>query len=188
MRLKQLILLGVLIAPATEAHAMPLLLLFKTLSQTDPLVPNTFPFTMLSALGFTQADQLLFILCPIFAALGSLVRLSIRALGWASSNEQKAHHSTDRVLVIVLTNVFIAFVAGLVVALYFAGSIVPSGQSVGKLLAFTLLVGFMAPHFFHAQEQRVIRILGKQEQRSGEGQQGTPAERYASASRRLRVS
>jgi hypothetical protein len=169
MPLKQLILLGVMVAPATKAHAMAWFFLSRTLSQTDPLVPNTFPFTMLSALGFTQADQLLFILCPIFAALGSLVRLSIHALGWASSNKQNAEHSTGRGLVMVLTNVFIAFAAGLVVALYFAGSIVPSGQSVGKLLAFTLLVGFMAPHFFRVQEHRVISMLSHQEQRSGEG-------------------
>lgn len=153
----------------SEAHAFWWLLERSVqLGQSDPLVPNVFPFAALSAIGFTQADQLLFMLCPLVAVLGSMVRLALRALGWSerrvrnstvTSEPKRFPRQISRTIVSILATVFIAFVAGLVVALYFAGSIAPSREAVGKLLAFTLLVGFMAPSFFTAQEQKIARLL-----------------------------
>ncbi len=163
----------------TEAHAFWWLLRGAAqLAQTEPLVPNAFPFTMLSALGFSQADQLLFILCPLVAVLGSLVRLSLRALSWSekrarptktSLEPNQARRQMNRTLVSVVATIFIAFVAGLVVALYFAGSIAPSREAVGKLLAFTLLIGFVAPTFFNAQERRLAHYINGQRGSTGEG-------------------
>lgn len=178
MRRSQHLLIGLLGCSATEAHAFWLLARSVQLGQTDPLVPNLFPFTALSALGFTQVDQLLFMLCPLVAVLGSMVRLALRALGWSEKRVRSATATLEpnhfqrrlsRTIVSILATLFVAFVAGLVVALYFAGSIAPSREAVGKLLAFTLLVGYMAPSFFTAQEQKIARLLSDPKGARSEG-------------------
>ena len=173
MRRFQILIAGILGCAVTEAHAWWWVLRGATfnrvqLGQTDPIVPDMFPFTALSALGFTQADQLIFMLCPLVAVLGSMVRLSIRALGWSEKRDRgstatqlagRFRRQLSRTIVLTLASIFIAFTAGLIVALYFAGSIVPTREGVGKLLAFSVLVGFMAPSFFTAQEEKLTRLF-----------------------------
>ena len=138
------------------------------LTVVSPFSPSAI-YQLLAQLGFTQADQLVVVLCPLSAAVGGVVRLAILAIHWSQTKRllteddgpslHRASGQFARLAIHSLATMVVALAAGLLVALYFAGAIAPTRDAIGKLIALAMVVGFMAPQFFLAQEQKLLSIL-----------------------------
>lgn len=134
---------------------------------TSNMPLSSLPTTMEASaqiLGMTirNTDLVLLMLAPFCCGLGAIVFIVVDSL----SKEKKFS------IKMASGHFFVAFVLGLVVSLYFIGTLNPSLSAIAKLLGFTVLLGYQAPRFWAMQEgilhkaidQRLKLIVGDREQ------------------------
>lgn len=121
-------------------------------------------FDHLSKLGFTSQDYLLVVLCPIFAALGSLVHamlLEINPNKIPSGGALRSGNHAMAVLKWHISRLFIGAALGLILGLYFVGSLIESPNAVSRVLALAVLMGFSAPKLWLMQEKHILEQVEK---------------------------
>lgn len=126
---------------------------------------------LISTLGFSKIDAILLLLCPILGCVGSMVNVLMVDVDFSKAPKYKDYanlSATDEKIekeVIqvrgawYMSRLFIGGVSGLVLALYFAGSIKPEATAMGRLLALSVVAGYVAPAFWKSQR---IAIVEKQ--------------------------
>lgn len=99
-------------------------------------------------LGLTILDVTLLVFCPGASALGLAVASEVK-------KKEAADNLND------INSPLIGLALGLVVALYFIGSIQSNISSVARILALCILLGYQAPNIWHSQEKVLKKIIDK---------------------------
>lgn len=102
-------------------------------------------------LGLTAFDVALLLCCPGGGALGMAVAKELRVYSDAPSNDLR---NLERI-----STHLVGMALGLVVALYFVGSIQNSISSVARVIALSILLGYQAPNIWMSQEKAVKRLV-----------------------------
>lgn len=128
-------------------------------------------------IGFGMLDLILLVLCPLLGAVGSIVHVLIIDIDYTKSPKLKDYADRPKVDedlakdiqdfrgYWLVSRVIIGGVTGLVLALYFSGSIVPEATSVGRLLALAVIAGYVAPSFWRHQQYSSISTIFEQHKR-----------------------
>jgi hypothetical protein len=107
-------------------------------------------------------DVLLLLLCPLAADLGTLVSSALKK---RQKNINRINDLIWRAFLFGLrdhiANIFAGIVLGLIIALFFVGTITPEITSLSRVLALTILLGFQAPNLWHSQELIIKKIVDK---------------------------
>lgn len=116
---------------------------------------------MFTGVSFSDNDLFMMFLCPVFSMVGGVANFF--ALYQSHENAHKQGESgklidfkmasmhADRLRVRVILSVVI----GLIVALYFIGSIV-SPNTVAKVFALSIILGFSVPALWLSQEKLIL--------------------------------
>jgi len=110
---------------------------------------------LLIELGFSKQDVLLILLCPVFSMLGGLVHLVQLDTNFSKLPTSGGLHKPGAVMGRFKWSVsrfVISLVIGLVFALYFVGSVNDGPSAIAKLLAFSILLGYVAPRVWSSQD------------------------------------
>ena len=121
-------------------------------------------FEKLTELGLSTQDVLLLVLCPICAAIGSLVHwaiLEINPMKRSAGGSLRTFLELGAHIKWIILRVFIGSVIGLVLALYFMGTINEGINSMARILAFAVLLGYSAPRFWKVQEELIVSTIEK---------------------------
>ncbi len=113
------------------------------------IAPKVFNYdsTLELFMGLTILDVTLIGFCPWASALGLAVAEEMKKI-----DTNKQNHSGKNPLLISLA-------LGLVVALYFVGSIKSEMSSVAKILALCILLGYQSPNFWSSQEKVLKKMI-----------------------------
>ena len=141
--------------------------------------------------GLSVLDVTLLCLCPVFAALGTVVSGTIKKLGekidfeeattlpanrlyedltdltiaekLRTYNEERKelfeHFKRREKRLTAFRLAFIGFALGVVIALYFVGSITQSITSVARVFALCVLLGYQAPNLWAVQEKVIGKVV-----------------------------
>jgi hypothetical protein len=96
-------------------------------------------------LGLNMYDVVLLLFSPGAAALGLAV-----------SNEVKKNDDTH-----ISFRPLVGLALGLVIALYFIGTIQDDISSVSRILALSILLGYQAPMIWQSQEKTISKLVDK---------------------------
>jgi hypothetical protein len=124
-------------------------------------------FTVLSAmqqLGFMPQDYLLLLLAPLGAGLGSIVHGMLIEINPNKLPTSGRLRTTTEVMMVLKWSSYrlvIGAVLGLVVALYFVGSITSNPTSIARILALSVFVGYAAPKLWALQEKHLMDEIEK---------------------------
>ena len=99
-------------------------------------------------IGLGVYDIILLVFCPFASALGMAVSSEMKKM-----HEETANKKTP--------NLIVGLALGLVVSLYFIGSIQNSISAVSRLLAFCILLGYQAPNICFSQERVIKKVIDK---------------------------
>ena len=119
---------------------------------------------ILLQLGLTYYDIALLVFCPIGAIIGSIAHaamLMINPERMPGPGQTKILCSTDALgrftwLVLRLT---LGGILGLVISLYFIGTLKESITTISKLIALSVLIGYAAPKLWIAQERALMKKI-----------------------------
>ncbi len=123
---------------------------------------------LLTEIGFSRFDQTMLLLCPLCAVIGSFAHMFMVELNFTQMPESGETTSTAPLLreltrgkrgYWVYGRLGVGATVGLMVSLYFAGSLNPSASTAAKVLALSILAGYLAPKLLLTQEKAVIRTL-----------------------------
>lgn len=120
--------------------------------------------TLLTQIGFKPQDFLLVSLSPLCAALGSIVHGMLLEMNPSRLPSKGGMREWIHAAVIAkwfFYRIFIGGVLGLVIALYFVGSLTESPTSLARVLALSVLLGYSAPRLWLFQEQHLLQELDK---------------------------
>ena len=120
--------------------------------------------SLLAQIGFKPQDFLLVSLSPLCAALGSIVHGMLLEMNPSRLPTKGGVREWIHAAVIVkwfFYRIFIGGVLGLVIALYFVGSLTESPTSLARVLALAVLVGYSAPRLWLFQEQHLLQEFDK---------------------------
>lgn len=114
----------------------------------------------LQSIGFSQVDLFLLILSPVCAGIGSTANGMLTEMN--PSRLPRGGRIRGHVEVVVFIKwcvyrLFIGCALGLVVGLYFVGSLNESPTSLARALALAVIVGYAAPKLWQLQERQVLR-------------------------------
>ena len=127
---------------------------------------------MFEALKFTAVDIDLMILCPIAGGIGGFLRFLCQAVNFdnllggsgRSGIENASFANVSQMfasLEWLLGHVILSAAAGLMVGLYFVGSVKGDPTTIARLLALSILVGYAAPRLWRSQEKSIISLVEK---------------------------
>ncbi|WP_130472435.1 hypothetical protein [Candidatus Magnetaquicoccus inordinatus] len=131
-----------------------------------PNILQTF-LEILSVFEFTCVDVLLVLVCSVGGCVGSVANIisqeigSSRIPGKGSTIILSSIDAIGRVKWIFLRLVQ-GLIIGLIIALYFVGSIHKGPASISKVIALSILIGYSAPAFWKKQEIIVNNKLLKE--------------------------
>jgi len=114
----------------------------------------------LRSLGFSQVDLLLLAFSPICAGIGSTVNGMLTEMNPSRlprAGRIRSHLEALAFLKWCSYRLFIGCALGLVVGLYFVGSLNDSPTSLARVLALAVILGYGAPKLWQLQEQQVLR-------------------------------
>jgi len=119
------------------------------------------------SLGFTAHDIALLVGCPIGGVIGSLAQAIVKTIDLEGppSNEngmKRASKELQELRGIWLSlRMTLGGILGIVLGLYFIGSIEQSAATVAKIIALSIIAGYAAPKVWEAQERIVEAKLKK---------------------------
>jgi len=120
------------------------------------LAPQNLDATInIGSATMSMLDVILLTFCPIAAALGMIVALILKR------DVFEEHLSNIKRILKALGFVFSGLILGLVIALFFVGSITPELTSVSRVLALSILLGYQAPSIWFSQEKIISKIIDK---------------------------
>ncbi len=100
-------------------------------------------------------DVIMLLFCPIAAALGMVVALVLK-------RDIFDEYSTKISRCIkAIGFIFSGLILGLVIALFFVGSITPELTSLARVLALSILLGYQAPSIWFSQEKIISEVIDK---------------------------
>ncbi|WP_462156518.1 hypothetical protein [Pseudoalteromonas sp. GB56] len=109
-------------------------------------------------IGITYFDLALLILCPIGGVIGSFAFAIMDSIDPSNSpkDETKAVIASAQLQetrsIWLGLRCILGFILGIVVSLYFLGSIQPNIATVAKIVALSIVAGYAAPKVWAAQE------------------------------------
>lgn len=117
----------------------------------------------LAAIGFRPQDILLINFAPIFAMVGGVVGICITYTDYSKVPEdaQKVKsfdHGTE-IIAWTICRVFIALVAGLILAFLMVSSLEVAPASVAKMFVLAVFSGLSAPSIFISQQKAALKKL-----------------------------
>ncbi|EHU5198804.1 hypothetical protein NQO50_004255 [Vibrio vulnificus] len=107
-------------------------------------------------LGITYFDLALLILCPIGGVMGSFAFAIMDSIDPLNSPKDEANVSLASAQLQEKRGIWLGlrctlgFILGLVVSLYFLGSILPNIATVAKIVALSIVAGYAAPKIWAA--------------------------------------
>lgn len=116
----------------------------------------------LQALGFGAMDGLLIVFAPLCAGIGSTVHGMLVEMNPTQLPRGGRVRTPTEVAVFMKWcpyRLFIGCALGLVVALYFVGSLSHSPTSLARVLALAVFVGYAAPKLWSLQEDHLVRQI-----------------------------
>ncbi|WP_345986908.1 hypothetical protein WCX18_06950 [Sulfurimonas sp. HSL1-2] len=122
---------------------------------------------ILESLGLTSYDIALLVGCPIGAVIGSLAQAIVKSIDLEGppTNEDDMKIASKELQELRGTWLYLRMVLGgilgIVLGLYFIGSIQPSAATVAKIIALSIIAGYAAPKVWEAQERIVEAKLKK---------------------------
>jgi len=119
---------------------------------------------LFSQLGFSAQDVILLKLCPLFSVLGGLVHFVLLDVNFERLPSGGGWHTRSAVMGRIkwtLGRVFISAVLGIIFALYFVGALTEGPTTVARILAFAVVVGYMAPKLWSTQEKLLLSAMEK---------------------------
>ncbi|HCV02594.1 MULTISPECIES: hypothetical protein [Pseudoalteromonas] len=121
-------------------------------------------YTLFTSLGFTIQDYLLITLCPLFAAIGSMVHamlVEINPNKLPTSGRMREKNHAMATLKWLFYRIFIGAALGLILGLYFVGSLVESPNAIARIFALAVLLGYSAPKLWAMQEKHILEQMDK---------------------------
>ncbi|MGZ5030526.1 MAG: hypothetical protein ACXV8I_08010 [Methylobacter sp.] len=129
-------------------------------------------------LGFSNADFLILWACPLLAVIGAIVHTFTTDLDYSKTPKLKDYDPAimdinkdlEKMVIEhrglwIMSRLFIGASSGLVLGLYFAGSIKPEATSIGRLLALSIISGYVAPSFWNSQGKLGVLSVTKEIER-----------------------
>jgi hypothetical protein len=127
---------------------------------------------MLEELGFNNIDVWMLTLCPVMGVIGSFIHVFTTDIDYSITpkasnfNNIEIDDETRKVIVEhrglwIGSRLFIGGATGLLLALYFAGAITHEATSVGRLLALSIMAGYVSPSFWKNQKPSRLNDLIK---------------------------
>ncbi len=119
-------------------------------------------FEMLTSIGLKGHDLALLILCPAGAALGSYAHAILQMI---NPHQMPGVGGTVPLSFVdgmgrfawTIFRISLGGILGLVVALYFIGSIQENISTVSKIVALSILLGYSAPKLWLSQERIILK-------------------------------
>lgn len=122
------------------------------ISPKIPGMPNYFEAkATFLGLEIRNTDLLILLISPILSLLGGLVFIVLE--------KDNKYESFRRKLSFIGSQLFASSVLGLVIALYFIGSISPDLSSISRLFGLIILLGYQAPRLWMMQEIIIKRTI-----------------------------
>jgi len=127
----------------------------------------------LAKLGFSEFDQIMLIICPIFSMIGSLAHIFILDNDFTkppAPNSGAKMKFLDFIYPFIESGgrgwwvagrFVVGAIIGLVIALYFVGALNPQASTVARVLALCIFAGYLAPQIWFSQEKTVMKIINK---------------------------
>lgn len=117
---------------------------------------------LLIELGFSKQDAFIIFLCPVFSVLGGVVHLMQLDTDFNKLPSGGGLHKPGAIIGRLKWSVSrfsISFVIGLVFALYFVGSVNDGPSAIAKLLAFSIMLGYVAPRVWSSQDNIIAPAI-----------------------------
>lgn len=130
---------------------------------------------LLREAGFTNTDFLILGACPFLGAAGALIHTFTTDMDYTKVPTLKDYEEVkidvdkdlkktviDHRGLWLFSRIYIGAATGLVLALYFVGAINSEVTSIGRLLALSIIVGYVAPSFWSNQDKTGITTITKE--------------------------
>lgn len=118
---------------------------------------------ILTEIGFKSQDISLLALCPLFSVIGGFVHmLMLRADFSRIPNSSVGHVSLLSVIERIgwsVSRLLLSAAIGLVFGLYLVGALTESPNTVARILAFSIILGYAAPRLWASQEKIVNEVV-----------------------------
>ncbi|MDW1827888.1 hypothetical protein R7P67_22950 [Vibrio sp. Vb0937] len=140
-------------------------------------------------LGISYFDLALLLFCPVGGVMGSFAFAIMDSIDPLNSpkDENKINFASEQLQekrgIWLCLRCALGFILGVVVSLYFIGSIQPDVATVAKIVALSVVAGYAAPKIWAAQE---IIVEAKVKQLVRESEKANKA--FKSDSQRLAIS
>jgi len=135
----------------------------------------------LADLGLSRHDVFLLWGCPVFASLGSFVHAAMIHYDFSQAakarNRQDSFYREQQLseVIWVVYRMLVGAVLGLVLSLYFLGSLTDGITTISRILALSVFVGYAAPKVWIKQEQAVESMIDRKMSEFLEKEQGKKA-------------
>ncbi len=135
---------------------------------------------IISSLGLSPHDVALLIGCPIGSVIGSMAQAIVKTINLdGPPNKENDMRLASKELqelrgLWLSLRLTLGAILGLVLGLYFIGSIQPTPGTVAKIIALSIVAGYAAPKVWEAQDKiidaKLKRIVAEADERPSDNQ------------------